>query len=71
MPIVPISVKVPVVALMLYIEMLSEPQFATYANLPEGSMATDMGTSPASIVPMEANSPVEALIMYIDTPPLT
>jgi hypothetical protein len=35
------SVKAPVVASMVYIEMLLEPWFATYANLPEGSTATE------------------------------
>src|SRR5437879_3183201 len=48
-PIVPMSVKAPVAASMLYIETLFEPEFVTYANLPVGSTATEAGPVPAAI----------------------
>jgi hypothetical protein len=35
-PIVPMSVKVPLAASMVYIETLFDPEFVTWANFPDG-----------------------------------
>jgi len=52
---------------MVYIETLLENEFATYANLPEGSTATEEGDVPAAIVPVEVSAPVVAWMVYIET----
>jgi hypothetical protein len=51
-----ISVKAPVSILMEYAEMVSASQLATYANLPAGPTATEVGHNPA-----ENGEPVTAV----------
>src|ERR1700682_4342879 len=82
--IVPMNVKAPFVPLMVYIETLvgaKPPSFATSANLPDGSTATEKGAQEPglgggaqgeAIVPADVKAPVVALMMYMDTlPPVT
>jgi hypothetical protein len=64
--IVPVTVKIPVVELMLYIETSFEPEFVTYAKLPEGSIANEFGPDPAGIVPTDINLPVLESMEYIE-----
>jgi len=59
-------VKLPV-APMLYIETSFEPEFVTYANLPDGWMAIELGDSPAAIIPMSVKDPAVLLMVYIET----
>jgi len=68
-PIVPMSVKLPVARSMLYIETLFEPEFVTYANFPDGWMAIEVGDSSVAIVPMGVKPPVAASMVYIETLP--
>jgi hypothetical protein len=65
-PTVPMRVKVPV-APMLYIETSFEPEFVTYANLPDGWIAIESGDSPAAIFPVSVKEPVVLLMVYIET----
>ena len=59
-------VKAPVIASMLYIVTSFEPELVTYANLPEGWIAIELGDDPAAIVPMDVNAPVVVLMLYIE-----
>ena len=53
---------------MLKPETSSEPLFATYANLPDGSTLIEFGAFPAATgAPMLVSTPVTALIVYIQT----
>ena len=52
---------------MLYIETSFEPELATYANFPDGSMAIELGDKPAAIVPSDVKAPVVGLMVYIET----
>jgi hypothetical protein len=63
---VPINVRAPVVESRVYMETSFEPEFATYANLPVGSTATEAGPVPAGIVPMDVRAPVLVLMAYIE-----
>ena len=67
-PIVPISVKDPVAASMLYIEMLFEPEFVPKANLPEGWIVIEPGEDPVPVVPANVKAPPVVSIAYIETP---
>jgi len=52
---------------MVYMETLLDFAFVTYANLPEGSTATEEGDHPASISPRDVKRPVVASMVYIET----
>ena len=69
MPVVPMSVSVPVALSMLYMETLFEPEFVTYANFPDGWMAIEVGDSCVAIVPEGVRTPVVASMVYIETLP--
>ena len=66
-PIVPMRVKAPVAASMLYMDTSFEAEFVTYANFPDGWTAIDVGDIPAAIVPTEVKAPVVAFMVYIET----
>src|SRR5579862_4007921 len=52
---------------MLYMETSFEPKFATYANLPAASTATETGWVPAAIDPIDIKAPVVASMLYMET----
>src|ERR1700758_4210552 len=63
----PMDVRAPVAVLTLYIETSFVALFATYANLPDDSTATESGFDPAATDPMEVNAPVAESIVNIPT----
>ena len=72
--IVPMNVKPPAVALMVYIDTLpADPgvslAVATYANLPVGAIATEIGFDPAAKGEplMGVRTPVTPFIVYAET----
>ncbi len=62
-PIVPISVKDPVVASMLYIRTVLELWSTPYANLPDGWIVLGPGDNPAPVVPANVKAPVVVSIV--------
>jgi len=66
----PMGVNGPVVVLMVYIDTSLELEFATYANLPVGSTATEAGPVPAGSDPIGAKVPVVGMMLYMDTLPV-
>jgi hypothetical protein len=63
MPIVPIRVKDPVAASMLYIKTVLELWSIPYANLPDGWIVLGPGDDPAPVVPANVKAPVVVSIV--------
>src|SRR5579872_869395 len=51
-----IGAKAPVEPSIVYADMLFEPMFATYANLPAGSIAIEFGYAPVAYGPMTGST---------------
>ena len=61
-PVVPTSVKAPVVAATVYSE--TPPELVTYAKLPEGWIT--IGPATPARVPVDVRAPVVLLMAYIE-----